>query len=72
MIADYGRSSLDLLGIFFIMVSQIFTVIHVDMLQGCAASGYEKVERAANMVEKVYTPLTASILHRTFFEIVTD
>jgi hypothetical protein len=42
------------------------------MLQSCAASGYEKVERAADVVEKINAPLTASVLHGTFFEIVSD
>jgi imidazole glycerol phosphate synthase subunit HisF len=54
------------------MLTQIFTVIYVDLFQICATSGYEKVERAANVVEKVDAPLAATVFHWTFFEIMTD
>jgi hypothetical protein len=72
MVTHDGGSSLNFLAILFVVLSQILTVIYVKSPLDCATTCDKQVKRAANMVEEIDQPFTASVLHWTFFEIMTD
>jgi hypothetical protein len=72
MVTDYGRCPFDFLRIFLVVSSKILTVVNVNHLQASAATGHEQIEGAANVVEEIDQPFTASIFHWTFFEIMPN
>jgi hypothetical protein len=70
MVTDYGGCPFNFLGIFLVMSSKILTVVNVNHLKVSGATSNEKIERAANVVEEIDQPFTASIFHWSFFEIM--
>ena len=72
MVTDYCRCSFDFLCVLLVVLAEILTVVDVNMLQGCAATRHKQIERAANVVEEIDQPFSATVFHWSFFKIMPN